>query len=258
MKWILVALTAVLLLAGCETHAPPAPAEVATTSAQLQEIGANQPPTLEQLKAQKATALVMLDSDTCLNSKSMAPYFDALTDNHPDLRFVRTHVEVGSSFPTPTFVVLKDGEVMDQQSGAVPADSEEASHENPLILLNLMARNGLIDQDPWSLLLNAEPAEPPPAWLFPGLGANARLLDGWQMKGQNFKNASFAGASLKNADFTEANLSGVNFSHTNLSGTRLVGASLEGVYWNRTICPDGEVHAEGCAQFPSPQPESDE
>jgi len=204
---------------------------------------------LEQLKAEHTDAFLMIGSETCVNSKGIAPHLDELAAQQPAIRFIRIETLPGSEFATPTFMILKNGEVVDRQSGAVGPGDEAASKENPLLLLNLLARNGLVSQDPYSLLLNEEPAEPPPAWLFPGLGANARRLDGWQMKGQNFLRASFAGASIRDADFSEANLQEVNFSHTDLTGTKLQGASLDGIYWNQTICPDGKVHDGGCAEF---------
>lgn len=204
---------------------------------------------LEELKAEHADAILMIGSETCVNSKSIAPHLDELATQQPTIRFIRIETQPGSEFATPTFMVLKNGEVVDRQSGAVGPGDALASKENPLLLLNLLARNGFISQDPYSLLLNEEPAEPPPAWLFPGLGANARRLDGWQMKGQNFQKASFAGASIRDADFSDANLRGVNFSHADLTGTKLQGASLQDVYWNKTICPDGKVHDDGCAEF---------
>ncbi len=53
-------------------------------------------------------------------------------------------------------------------------------------------------------------------------------------------NASFAAATLTSADFGQTDLSGSDFTNTNLSGAvNLESATLIGVIWSNTTCPDG-------------------
>jgi uncharacterized protein YjbI with pentapeptide repeats len=64
------------------------------------------------------------------------------------------------------------------------------------------------------------------------------------VSGANFSGANLSGANLSDANFSNtnlsgANLNGANLTHTNLKGaTGLSTATLTGVIWSKTTCPD--------------------
>lgn len=82
------------------------------------------------------------------------------------------------------------------------------------------------------------------------IGAN---LTSANLSNSNFmSNANFTNANLTNANLSNSNLKGANFSGTNLSGANLTNsnlmgatglntATLTGVIWNKTECPDGTL-----------------
>jgi uncharacterized protein YjbI with pentapeptide repeats len=56
--------------------------------------------------------------------------------------------------------------------------------------------------------------------------------------------ANLTGSNLTKANLSGANLSGANLTNANLTGANLKGANLHtatltGVIWNNTTCPDG-------------------
>lgn len=75
-------------------------------------------------------------------------------------------------------------------------------------------------------------------------------LTGANLSGANFSGADFGYADLTGANLSGANFSSANFAHATLNGANLSGsnlrgatglgtASLSGVVWNKTVCPDG-------------------
>jgi hypothetical protein len=80
---------------------------------------------------------------------------------------------------------------------------------------------------------------------FVGASLVGASLDGSNLTGAIFTGANLTGANLSNANFkggnfTGSNLSGANLEKSNLSAaTGLKTATLTGVIWNKTGCPDG-------------------
>jgi uncharacterized protein YjbI with pentapeptide repeats len=74
-------------------------------------------------------------------------------------------------------------------------------------------------------------------------GANlsdSNLKGGANFTNVNLKNANLNNSNLKGSNFTGSNLSGAELTNTNLSGaTGLKTATLTGVVWQGTTCPDG-------------------
>jgi hypothetical protein len=74
-------------------------------------------------------------------------------------------------------------------------------------------------------------------------GANlsgSNYFGGTNFTNANLTNANLSNSNLKGANFTGVNLSGANFSNSNLKGaTGLKTATLTGVVWTKTTCPDG-------------------
>jgi hypothetical protein len=67
-------------------------------------------------------------------------------------------------------------------------------------------------------------------------------LTGAAFTNANLQNANLSNSNLKGANFTSANLSGANLSSSNLMGaTGLKTATLTGVTWGKTACPDGTL-----------------
>ena len=59
------------------------------------------------------------------------------------------------------------------------------------------------------------------------------------------KTETYTGGNFSNAIFTGANLSGANLTQTNLIGaTGLTSATLTGVIWNKTTCPDNTLSSK--------------
>jgi hypothetical protein len=79
--------------------------------------------------------------------------------------------------------------------------------------------------------------------------SGANLSDG-NFSNANFTAANLSGANLSNGNFSGtafagANLSGANFTQTNLIGaTGLTSATLTGVIWNKTTCPDNTLSSK--------------
>ncbi|MDP9333234.1 MAG: pentapeptide repeat-containing protein [Actinomycetota bacterium] len=81
-------------------------------------------------------------------------------------------------------------------------------------------------------------------------GLGGIVLHGLNLSGFDFSNldlysindlpADFSSANASNAKFPGANLSSANFTNTNLTGASgMSTATLTGVTWNNTTCPDG-------------------
>jgi len=65
-------------------------------------------------------------------------------------------------------------------------------------------------------------------------------LTGAVITGADLTRADLSRANFKGGNFTGSNLSGANLEKSNLSGaTGLKTATLTGVIWNKTVCPDG-------------------
>jgi uncharacterized protein YjbI with pentapeptide repeats len=65
-------------------------------------------------------------------------------------------------------------------------------------------------------------------------------MSGANFTNVNLKNANLSNSNLKGANFTGSNLSGAGLTNSNLSGaTGLTTATLTGVVWQSTTCPDG-------------------
>jgi uncharacterized protein YjbI with pentapeptide repeats len=86
----------------------------------------------------------------------------------------------------------------------------------------------------------------------PGAYLDYLNLAGASGKQSNFSGAGFINTDLSNANLSQANLSKANLTAANLSGANLSGASLKGatglagatltgVIWKQTICPDGTI-----------------
>ena len=84
------------------------------------------------------------------------------------------------------------------------------------------------------------------------VGAN---LSGANLSDGNFSNATFTGANLSGANVSNGNFSGAAFAGANLSGanvtqsnligaTGLTSATLTGVIWNKTTCPDNTLSSK--------------
>jgi hypothetical protein len=64
-------------------------------------------------------------------------------------------------------------------------------------------------------------------------------LRGANLTGANLSGANLANADARNAILTGANLTGADLSHTDLrDATGLASATLTGVIWDQTVCPD--------------------
>ena len=88
-------------------------------------------------------------------------------------------------------------------------------------------------------------------------GANLTLanLSNANLMFANLTGADLTGANLSNADLSHANFTAANFTAANLTGANLDAstgmstATLTGVIWNRTTCPDGSnsrAHGNTC------------
>lgn len=67
-------------------------------------------------------------------------------------------------------------------------------------------------------------------------------LSGSNLTGAKFVSATLSGANLSNANLTNADLTAANLTGTNLKGaTGLSTATLTGVTWSKTTCPDNTV-----------------
>jgi hypothetical protein len=65
-------------------------------------------------------------------------------------------------------------------------------------------------------------------------------LTGAVITGADLTGANLSRSNFKGGNFTGSNLSGANLEKSNLSGaTGLKTATLTGVVWNKTVCPDG-------------------
>jgi uncharacterized protein YjbI with pentapeptide repeats len=71
--------------------------------------------------------------------------------------------------------------------------------------------------------------------------ANSNLT-GADFTGADLTGANLSNSNLKGATFSGANLSGANLTNSNLMGaTGLKTATLTGVIWSKTACPDGTL-----------------
>jgi hypothetical protein len=82
---------------------------------------------------------------------------------------------------------------------------------------------------------------------FVGVSLAGTSLTGSNLTGATFTGANLSGANLSNSNLKGANFSGVNLSGANLSSANLMGATglrtatLTGVIWSKTACPDGTL-----------------
>jgi hypothetical protein len=73
-----------------------------------------------------------------------------------------------------------------------------------------------------------------------GASLNGSNLTGAILSGANLTGADLSNTNFKGGNFTGSNLSGANLANSNLSAaTGLKTATLAGVVWNKTECPDG-------------------
>jgi hypothetical protein len=72
--------------------------------------------------------------------------------------------------------------------------------------------------------------------------SNSNFMGGANFTNANLQNANLSNSNLKGANFTGVNLTGANFTSSNLIGaTGLKTATLTGVIWSKTACPDGTL-----------------
>jgi len=64
-------------------------------------------------------------------------------------------------------------------------------------------------------------------------------LQGANLNGDPLTGANLTGASLIGTNLQGANLQGANLTNANFGGATLKAASLGGVTWSNTVCPDG-------------------
>jgi uncharacterized protein YjbI with pentapeptide repeats len=64
------------------------------------------------------------------------------------------------------------------------------------------------------------------------------------LDGANLTLANLSKATLTSADLTGANLTGANLAGSNLAGATLQLATVRGVAWSNTVCPDGTNSTE--------------
>jgi hypothetical protein len=72
-----------------------------------------------------------------------------------------------------------------------------------------------------------------------GVNFTAANLSGADLTNANLSSAILVDATLTNANLTQANLKGADLTQANLTGAQgMTSASLSGVVWNKTTCPD--------------------
>jgi hypothetical protein len=70
--------------------------------------------------------------------------------------------------------------------------------------------------------------------------SNSNFISGAAFSNANLSNANLSNSNVKGANFSGANLTGANLTGANLTGaTGLSTATLSGVTWSATLCPDG-------------------
>jgi uncharacterized protein YjbI with pentapeptide repeats len=75
----------------------------------------------------------------------------------------------------------------------------------------------------------------------------ANLSNSNYIGGSNFTNANMTNANLSHSNLKAANFSGVNLTGANVAGSNLKGATglktatITGVIWSKTTCPDGTL-----------------
>ena len=83
----------------------------------------------KEVKGADKTVVIDFWAEWCGPCKMLGPIFEALSDEYEDVKFVKIDVdeaeEVASQFnimSIPTLAIVKDGEVVEQQAGALTKD----------------------------------------------------------------------------------------------------------------------------------------
>ncbi len=196
----------------------------------------------------------MLHSDECAASREMRPVFEKVSRSYDDKASFETWnledlspgqiLEIRdselegslSSGGTPYVLVFRNDTIVDSHAGAHASPNGSSSNSNRILLENILARNGILDEhhETYQTDTNIPMME-----TYRDMGFPALRLDGTDLSDKTFVRVDFSGSSLKNVSFRNATLRDVDFAHANLTGANFEGAEFSELEWTRTTCPDG-------------------
>lgn len=148
----------------------------------------------------------------------------------------------------PTVAVYKYGELVD-------FFQESSSHEDATALLHMMYRNNIINEFPGYASTIKDLGEQESDSVEKRL-QSLRVVDAYDLRGENLSNMNlekgvYNGTNFSNADLRNTSFDRSTFFNANLCGANINGASLMGIRWKNTICPDGsnsDVNGNSCVK----------
>lgn len=195
---------------------------------------------------QPGLVLAMIGTPDCPASADFKPRFFEIQAVPVAVKRVyldRSKPDAGiwlSRYPTPMFILFRDGKPVDFHVGIVHSANPSATSTNEQIFSALALRNGLIpskaEKPEWFLSSNEIKSTTK--------SYDYKALKFFTQIGGSYSSVTFRYTVISDVRFRKSDFRGVVFeksifSHVDLGGSAMTDEQAENIVWLNSICPDG-------------------